>query len=463
MAPRHQMVMEMPEPTTPPEVTRWLAERAAAISFDDLPDDAVTVARQCILDWFAVTISGASEPAVSILREEVLDDGATPVATLVGSGEKTSTVNAALINGTASHALDFDDVNMAILGHPTVAILPGVLAMAEAQNASPRLLIEAFVAGYEVACRTGALISPSHYGHGFHATATVGSVGSAAACARLLGLAPDATATAYGISTTLASGLKSMFGTMCKPLHAGRAAQNGLSAARLASRGFTSRPDALECAQGLAATQSVDFHPDEAMRPEPLDFHIRRNLFKYHASCYLTHGAIEAGIQLRDKSGISTNAISGITIRVAPVTDRVCNQSRPVTGLGAKFSLRLTVAMALAGRNTSAIGSYTDAMTQEPELVRLRDMATIVFDETFPEAKAEVTVTTIDGASHSASHDAGVADTDLIRQQTKLENKFIALVEPVLGAAETQRLMDTLVQLDDGTSLDEILAMTRRS
>ena len=453
----------MLDQTMPPPVTRWLADRAVAIAYDDLPEAAVMVARQCIMDWFAVTIAGADEPAVSILRDEVLEDGALPAASLIGSNERTSLANAALINGTASHALDFDDVNMAILGHPTVAILPGVLAMAEARKASPRSLIEAFVAGYEVACRTGALISPSHYGHGFHATATVGSVGSAAACARLMGLAPDATATAYGISATLASGLKSMFGTMCKPLHAGRAAQNGLSAARLASRGFTSRQDALECKQGLAATQSVDFNPDEAMRPEPLDFHIRRNLFKYHASCYLTHGAIEAGLELRDKSGTSINAISAITIRVAPVTDRVCNLPKPATGLEAKFSLRLTVAMALSGRNTSAIGSYTDAMTQDPELVRLRDMAEIVFDETYPEAKAEVTVQAIDGASYSAHHDAGVADTDLARQQAKLESKFVALVEPVLGAAGTRRLMDSLAGLDDDASVEDILAMTRRS
>ena len=139
-------------------------------------------------------------------------------------------MNAALVNGTASHALDFDDVNMAILGHPTVAVLPGLLALAEETGATQREILVAFVAGYDVACRTGALMSPSHYGHGFHATATVGSIGAAAACARLLRLDAEATATAYGIAATMASGLKSMFGTMCKPLHAGRAAQNGLQA-----------------------------------------------------------------------------------------------------------------------------------------------------------------------------------------------------------------------------------------
>lgn len=444
-----------------PPVTRWLAERASEIGYDDLPEAAIIVARQCIIDWFAVTIAGACEPAVAILRADLLSDGATPVASLVGSPEKTSTAHAALINGTASHALDFDDVNMAILGHPTVAVLPGLLALAESVDATPREIIAAFVAGYEVVCRTGALMSPSHYQHGFHATATVGSVGSAAACARLLGLDAEVTATSYGIAATTAAGLKSMFGTMCKPLHAGRAAQNGLSAARLAARGFTSRDDALECAQGLAATQSVDFNPEEAMRAAPLDHHIRQNLFKYHASCYLTHGAIEAAQALREANSVSSNAIRSIQIRVPPVTDRVCNIAAPRTGLEAKFSLRLTTAMALAGRDTSGIATFSDAVTQDPELVRLRDMATITFDDSYPEAKAEITIETLEGKRFVASHDAGIADIDLARQQAKLERKFRALVDPVIGRQNSQHLLDALSAFGDQHSIGDIMALAR--
>jgi 2-methylcitrate dehydratase PrpD len=171
---------------TPPPVTRWLAEHASSMTYGDLPDAAVIVARQCILDWFAVTIPGAAEPAVRILSEELLADGALPAASLVGAGARSSALNAALINGTASHALDYDDVNMAILGHPTVAVLPGLLALAEQIDATPQDVITAFVAGYDVVCRTGALMSPGHYQHGFHATATIGSVGAAAACLALM-------------------------------------------------------------------------------------------------------------------------------------------------------------------------------------------------------------------------------------------------------------------------------------
>ncbi len=445
-----------------PPVTRWLAARASAIRFEDLPTAAVTVARQCILDWFAVTIPGAAEPAVQILSDELLSDGAKPVASLAGQPGRTSAMNAALINGTASHALDFDDVNMAILGHPTVAILPGLLALAEETGATQDDVLAAFVAGYEVVCRTGALMSPGHYNHGFHATSTVGSVGAAAACAHLLKLDAETTAVAYGIAATKASGLKSMFGTMCKPLHAGMAAQNGLLAARLAARGFTSRPDALECAQGLAATQSVDFNPAEAMKDAPLDHHIASNLFKYHAACYLTHGAIEAGKALRDKSAASSNAIRSIEIRVPPVTDRVCNLARPETGLEAKFSLRLTVAMALAGRDTSGIATYTDDLTREPELIRLRDMASIEFVDGFPEAKADVAITTADGRRFAASHDAGVPDSDLARQGRKLEAKFDALVEPVLGAS-SRTLREALLGMGGPDGIANIMKLSGRT
>lgn len=445
-------------PNDPPAVTRWLAARSSALRHADLPPEALTVARQCLLDWVAVTLPGHAEPAVQILAAELLADGARPVATLVGGGAQSSALNAALINGTASHAIDYDDVNMAIIGHPSVAVLPGLLALAEETGASRDAVLTAFVAGYDVMCRVGELMSPGHYGHGFHATSTIGSIGAAAACAHLLGLDAETTAMAFGIAATEGSGLKSMFGTMCKPMHAGMAARNGLLAARLAARGFTSRPDALECAQGFAATQSADFHPEAAMREAGPGHHIVSNLFKYHAACYLTHGAIEAARAARDKSGASSNAIAGITLRVPPVADRVCNLPRPATGLEAKFSLRLTVAMALAGRDTAAIGSYTDALTRDPELVRLRDLARIEFDPALPEAKAEISVTTQTGETVTASHDAGLADRDLARQGRKLEAKFDALVVPLLGAQAAASLRAALVDFSGPADISDIMA-----
>src|SRR5262249_8865640 len=242
-------------------VTWELAERASAIRYEDLPDDIRTLTRQCLLDWLPVTLAGSREELSRILAEQAIEDCGKPAASLIGRSEKVSAQQAALVNGAASHALDYDDVNMAMNGHPTVPIVAALLALAEDSDRSGADFIAAFVAGYETECRIGALVLPDHYGRGFHATGTIGSFGAATACAHLLGLDAEKTATALGIAATQAAGLKSMFGTMCKPLHAGKAAQNGLLAALLAACGFTSRTDALECAQGFAATQSSDFRP----------------------------------------------------------------------------------------------------------------------------------------------------------------------------------------------------------
>ncbi len=232
-------------------------------------------------------------------------------------------------------------------------LLPAILALAEAQGASGREIITAFVAGYETICRVGVLAAPGHYALGFHATGTAGSFGAAAACARLLRLDPARTAMALGIAGTQAAGLKSMFGTMCKPLHAGKAAQNGLLAARLAARGFTSRADVLECAQGFAATHGPDFQPEAALRPPPGGWYLRGNLFKYHAACYLTHAPIECAHAIAARPGFAAEAVREAVLHIDRGADAVCNIAVPRTGLEAKFSLRLTVALALAGIDTA--------------------------------------------------------------------------------------------------------------
>src|SRR5256714_13847945 len=166
-------------------------------------------------------------------------------------------------------------------GRRSVAILPCVLALAEARQSSGREFIAAFVAGYEPACRIGLALRPGHYNLGFHATGTVGAFGAAAACARLLGLDAATTAQALGIAGTQASGLKSQFGTMCKPFHAGKASHNGLLAARLAARGFSSRPDIIGCVQGFALTHGPDFSPEAALATPEAGLHIFGHLLQY--------------------------------------------------------------------------------------------------------------------------------------------------------------------------------------
>ncbi len=335
-------------------LTRTLAERAVAVTYDALPDEVRELARQCVLDYLGVGLAGADDDLVRILLEEASEAGGTAQAGVIGHGTRLPVLSAALVNGAIAHALDYDDVNLAMPGHPSVAVLPALLALAEEKKASGKAVIAAFVAGYETCCRIGMTLRPGHYNRGFHATGTVGAFGAAAACAHLLGLDAEATARALGIAGTQSAGLKSQFGTMCKPFHAGKAAQNGLLAARLAARGFSSRPDIVECAQGFAATHSPDFVPEKALAEPKRGYHIFNNLFKYHAACYMTHAPIECGRQLRQQ-GVAPADIAAIDLKLHHATDKVCNIPAPADGLEAKFSLRQTVAMALSGVDTASL------------------------------------------------------------------------------------------------------------
>jgi 2-methylcitrate dehydratase PrpD len=410
-------------------LTGTLAEQARTLSYADLPDDVRTLARQCVLDYVACTLTGAKEELT------------------------------ALVNGGASHALDFDDVNLAMTGHPSVVLLSALLALAEERGSSGRDVLTAFVAGYELQCRLGLLLAPGHYNTlGFHATGTLGSFGAAAACAHLLGLDAQKFATALGIAGTQAAGLKSMFGTMCKPLHAGKAAYRGLLAARLARRGFTSRSDVLECPQGFARTHSPNFNPAEALAEPPGGFHLRNNLFKYHAACYMTHAPIEAARKLRQQHGLTPDSIARIRLRLDETCDRICNIPAPRTGLEAKFSLRLTTAMALAGVDTGGLGSYSEATAADPTLIALRDKVEFDFQSGGPNTIAALELVLTDGRHVATSHDSGVPASDIDEQGGRLVEKFISLAEPVLGGTKTQDLIGKIGSLE---KLSDLRAMMR--
>jgi 2-methylcitrate dehydratase PrpD len=436
------------------DLTLVLARRASALAHSELSEEARELARQCVLDYLGVAIAGAADPLVQIVFDELAEAGGAPQASVIGRSARLPALAAALMNGAAGHALDYDDVNMAMPGHPSVAILPGLLALAEHTGACGRDVLTAFVAGYETACRIGAAMRPGHYDLGFHSTATIGSFGAAAACARLLGLDAEATATALGIAGTQAAGLKSQFGTMCKPFHAGKASQNGLLAARLAARGFSSRPDMIECVQGFAATHGPDFAPEAALAAPPRGLHLFDNLFKYHAACYLTHAPIECARQLQ----AAPERIAHITLRLDRSCDRVCNILAPTDGLQTKFSLRHTVAMALAGVDTASLGVYTAETAHDRRLVALRDRVEIDFQEYWPQTLSELEVELDDGTRRQARHDAGIPAADIAEQGERLAAKFDALVEPVLGAVRMRELRGTIAGLDN---LGDIGGLTR--
>jgi 2-methylcitrate dehydratase PrpD len=436
------------DPTVTTTLTRALATQASAVMYESLPKPVRELVRQCVLDYYGVALAGADDPLATILLDELAEAGGAAQASIIGRKAKLPALSAALVNGAIGHALDYDDVNLAMPGHPSVAILPGLIALAEQRNSTGRDVIAAFVAGYETACRIGMALRPGHYDRGFHATGTIGAFGAAAACAHLLRLDAEATARALGIAGTQAAGLKSQFGTMCKPFHAGKASQSGLLAARLAARGFSSRPDLVECEQGFALTHGPDFKADAALAEPASGFHIFANLFKYHAACYLTHGPIEAAREIRERHGVKPEQIARMTLSLDRSTERVCNIPAPTDGLEAKFSLRQTVAMALSGVDTASLGAYSPETANDPALVKLREKLALDFHEGWPQAKAELQVALTDGRVLKASHDAGIPSSDIADQRERLIGKFDALAEPVLGAARARELRAAILGLD---------------
>ena len=437
-------------------VTAEIARRAAALAWRDLPDDLVERTKQCLLDWFAVTVAGAQEELTEILIREALEDGAKGASTLVGRKERVLPSTAALVNGAASHALDYDDVNFAMGGHPTVTVVPALLAVGEQLKASGRLFIESFIAGYETSGRIGRLVAPSHYQKGFHVTGTVGSFAAAAAAGRMLGLSEDELAVAFGIAATQAAGLKSNFGTMCKPLHAGTASEHGMRAAKLAAKGFTARSDSLECDQGFASSQGDHLNTEKALGEPPSGWHLRNNLFKYHAACYMTHAPIECAKEIRLRSNFPPERVKKILLRIDAGADKVCNIPNPRSGLEAKFSLRQTVAMALTGVDTANLASYNEAVTQEPRIKALRDKISIDFKPDWEHSLAEMAIQLDDGTTLEASHDSGVPWSDLGKQRQALETKFESLVTPELGAAGARRLADAIEHIETMTDIGEL-------
>lgn len=430
-------------------VLEELAARWSGLDAAELPDEVAEVARQCLLDWLGCALAGSREPLAGMLRLELAGPGA---ATVVGTDRAASPRDAALINGAAGHALDFDDTHTMLSGHPSAPVLPAVLAIAEERDLDGAALLAAFVAGVEVECRVGALLAPGHYRAGWHATATVGTIGAAAAVAHLLRLDPRRSAHALALAATQAAGVKASFGTMAKPLHAGKAATDGLLAAALAARGFTGNPAVLEAPQGLAeAAGGVRIDRARLERLERLEgrWTIRDTLFKYHAACYLTHASINAALAL----GVDAEQVASVEVHVSEDLLKVCNIAEPATGLEAKFSLRATTAMALLGDDTTDLAAYSDERMAAADLVAMRDKVRVVADGERPTTQAEVVVTTTDGDRLASEHDTSTPAADLGLQMTRLTSKFHALADVVIGPEGAKRLRQAVLDGAGGRAL----------
>jgi 2-methylcitrate dehydratase PrpD len=437
-------------------LTLALAQRAAALQAHDIPDDVREIARQCVLDWFGVTLAGSGEDAPRALLEALRAGGedAPGAASVVGHGARLAPRQAALVNGASSHVLDFDDVNMSFVGHVSAAVLPAALALAEQLDASTATLLTAFVAGYETACTVGVALGRDPYLRGYHSTATVGVFGATAACAQLLELPADDAARALGIAAGSAAGLKSSFGTMTKALQVGQASANGLFAALLAKSSFGASTAAIEAPQGLAAAFGAELDPATALAAARDEWHMRDNLFKYHAACYFTHSAIEGLRALSADADVRPGEIERVRLHVSALELGTCAIAQPATALEVKFSLAHLAAMALLGRSTGVI---EDRIARDEEVLELRSLVELVPDGV-PEEPTLVEVSLCAGAVLQARCDVNVAATDLAEQRERLQQKFVSLAAGVLGDARASALLETLSSLDADPSVRELMA-----
>jgi 2-methylcitrate dehydratase PrpD len=369
------------------EITRRLAEFVVQTGYADLPDEAVTQAKRATLDTLGVGLAGTVEPCARIAAEVVREEGGRPVATVIGQGFAAPVRAAALVNGTAIHALDYDDVTASMHGHPSPPLLPALLAAGEEMGADGRALIEAFVLGFEVECKVGRGLGASHYPHGWHATSTLGTLGAAVVAGKLYGLTIEQMIMALGIAASLASGSRQNFGTMTKPLHPGAAASAGILAAQLARRGFTADETILEAPLGFINLFSParDATPERVLvgLGDPYEIVSPGISVKKYPCCFVTHNALDALLALRGRHGFSADQIERITVSVpgnvqasaragatsadeaAPVTFGPLIHARPTTGLEAKFSMQYCMAAAALG-GSPVLDTFEDDAVQRP-------------------------------------------------------------------------------------------------
>jgi 2-methylcitrate dehydratase PrpD len=439
-------------------LTQALAQRGSSLSYEDIPQDVLEAARNCLLDWFAVTLAGSAEPGPRMLLDVLgaARGAEAGSATVVGHRSRLAPLPAALVNGTASHVLDFDDVNTTFLGHVSVATLAAALALAEQLDATVAELFTAFVAGYESACRIAVAVGPGPYMRGYHATGAIGTFGAAGACARLLGLDIPRSAAAIGIAASEAAGLKCNFGTMTKSLHAGSACQSGLMAALLAARGFTSSTGAIEGAQGFAAAVGGQCDAAAALAEPPSGWHLRDNIFKHHASCFFTHSTIEGLRELMARP-LPAEEIGRVIVHVSDLELGTCVIAEPATALEVKFSVAHLAAMTLLGRATSRI---SDDDASDEEVIALRARVELVKDGT-PREPTLVEVELRSGEVLRARRSAELPRLPPAEERGRLAEKFLPLAEVALSRRAADQLLATLSDVSADQAVRGLMAGAR--
>jgi 2-methylcitrate dehydratase PrpD len=427
------------------------------------PPLARTRAAAAILDTVGVTLAGASEPAGRIVQETIAPDGGD-TCTVIGGSARASATNAALANGTAAHALDYDDMCFVSLAHPSAPLVSAVLAAGELTAASGARLVDAYVVGFEIEARLGKLMNPTHYQRGWHCTSTLGVIGAAAGVSRVLGLDAATTARAIAIAASAASGLKENFGTMVKPLHAGLAARDAVLAALLARGGMTASALALEGPQGFlramdsAGTDLEHESADLGSRWEIVDTGIT---VKLYPSCAATHPPLDAILTLRHREGFTADEVERVEVDVDRITPTVLIYDRPASGLEAKFSLPFCAAAAVVDGRVG-IDTFEASRISDARVATLMSRVTMTVDPALGVdmpalTQARVRIQLRDGRTLSQAADGARGYPENPASDDELAGKFLSCAARSIDWAAAEKALSLVRDLEHLTDVRELM------
>jgi 2-methylcitrate dehydratase PrpD len=429
----------------------------AGLDLRQIPAEGVAMARTGVADCFGVLIAGARDPEVALIDRELgvsaVTNGAS--ASLIPSGARRSIESAALINGIAAHVLDYDDVSLD--GHPSAVLVPAILAQGEASRSSGAEMLTAYVAGYEVWAEILAREPTPLHRKGWHPSAVLGAVAAAAACAKLRRLDRNGAATAIAIAASMSSGLVANFGTMTKSFQVARAAQSGLIAARLAQAGLTASLDALEHPSGLLTALSPEgkAERDRTFDAAHKEWHIvgeGLNIKRYPI-CYATHRSIDAALGLVERHDLKPDAVERIHVSTGATQMRMLRNSRPQTGLEAKFSMQFAMASALVARKVG-LTQLTDDFVLQPEVQALFDRVSLsgtdalMAGTAFAPADSVEIVTKSGETFRSGPVEYARGSHQLPLSREELFDKFADCLGTAFADAKKSRTFETLMMFD---------------
>lgn len=457
------------------DVTTEVVDFVLDLKWGDVPAASLTIAKEHILDTFGVTLAGSGETCAKIVRETlVTGDGS---ASVIGTTQRRPPYLAALANGVASHALDYDDTQLStspeavygLLTHPSTPVLSAATAVAEDTNASGQQLLLAYCAGVEVACRVADAIHPRHYQAGFHTTGTVGTLGAAAAAGRLLGLDRDQLATALGIAASMASGLRENFGTMTKPLHGGRAASNGVAAAYLARNGYTASHHILEARRGFFNAAGGGFDPSKIVGRLGKPFFLESPgvSIKPYPSGSLSHPGQDLILDIVRAHDIKPDDVERVEVGTNSNVLNALIYPRPTTDLEGKFSMEYCMAAGIVYRK-AGLQEFTDQAVNDP---RIRDMLPRIIVRVDPElekmgyqhVRTRVRMMTRDGREFSGEAEWAKGYPQKPLPRAELEGKFLECAETVLSAQQAHDALAAIESLEGAPSVEQTLATMRVS